>query len=177
MGNYSPEAKRMEIKDYMKKNYDEELLELSLEVWGQKNQVIVEDSPSEESIIDNEIVVGIYFPDTHMLSLNLTRDFIDKCGSKFGKSCPQQQKSAIGQFGTSMMFIWCENLKEWRKRTHDVKNYKDLRSEEDQEKDLSDIYESLKFFAEETGANQASCETEDEEWRYIVTAKRKSEDR
>ena len=54
----------MEIKDYMKKNYDEELLDLSLEVWGQKNQVIVEDSPSEESIIDNEIVVGIYFPDT-----------------------------------------------------------------------------------------------------------------
>ena len=72
MGNSSTEAKRMEIKDYMKKNYDEELLELSLEVWGQKNQVIVEDSPSEESIIDNEIVVGIYFPDTHMLSFNLT---------------------------------------------------------------------------------------------------------
>ena len=49
MGNYSPEAKRMEIKDYMKKNYDEELLDLSLEVWGQKNQVIVEDSIDEES--------------------------------------------------------------------------------------------------------------------------------
>jgi len=43
--------------------------------------------------------------------------------------------------------------------------------------DLSDIYESLKFFAEETGANQASCETEDEEWRYIVTAIRKEEDK
>jgi hypothetical protein len=165
------------MKEYMKKNYDEELLDLSLEVWGQRNQVIVEDSPSEESIIDNEIVVGIYFPDTHMLSLNLTRDFIDKCGSKFGKSCPQQQKSAIGQFGTSMMFIWCENLKDWRKRTHDVKKYKELYSDGGQEMDLSDIYESLKFFAEETGANQASCETEDEEWRYIVTAIRKEEDK
>lgn len=177
MGNYSPKAKRMEIKDYMKKNYDEELLELSLEVWGQKNQEIIEESPSEESVTDNEIAVGIYFPDDNALSFNLTRDFISKCESKFGKNCPQQQKSAIGYFGASIMFLWSENLKEWRRRTHDVKNYKELCSEENQKKNLSDIYESLKFFAEETGANQASCETEDEEWRYIVTTKRKGQDK
>ncbi len=49
----------------------------------------------------------------------------------------------------------CENIKEWRKRTHDVKKYKDLRSDGGQEMDLSDIYESLKFFAEETGASHS----------------------
>lgn len=160
----------------MKKNYDEELLDLSFEVWGQKNQEIIEESPSEESILENEIGVGIRFPDVRLLSFDLTREFIKRCESKFGKNCPQQE-SAIGQYGTSIMLIWRENLRVWRKNTHDVKTLKEMYSEEDQEKDLSDIYESLKFFAEETGANQASCETEDKEWKYIVTAKRKDEDR
>ena len=159
----------------MKKNYDEELLDLSLEVWGQRNQMIIEDS-SEKGIMENEIAVGICFPDAHALSFSIIRDFVNKCDSKYGKSCPQQN-SAIVQFRTSIMLVWSENLKDWRKKTHGVKKYKELCSEEEQEKDLSDIYESLKFFAEETGAKQASCETEDEEWKYILTAKRKDENR
>ena len=176
MGNSSTEAKRMEIKDYMKKNYDEELLDLSLEVWGQKNQVIVEDS-SEKGIMENEIAVGICFPDAHALSFNLTRDFISKCESKFGKNCPQQQNSAIVQFRTSIMLVWRENLKDWRKSTNNVKKLKDLCSEDDSEKNLSDIFKTLKFLAEETGTSHASYETEDEEWKYILTAKRKDENR
>lgn len=156
-------------------NYDEELLKLSVEIWGQRNQEIIEESPSEKSVIANEIAVGINFPNNRMLSFSLTKDFINRCESKFGKSCPQQ-KLAIGQVGTSVMLIWRENLKDWRKRTNDVKKLTELYSEDEQENTLSDIFESLKYLAEETSTNQASYETEDEEWKYIVTAKRKDEE-
>jgi hypothetical protein len=47
----------------MKKNYDEELLDLSKEVWGQKDQFIIEEPPSEKGVYENRIAVALCFPD------------------------------------------------------------------------------------------------------------------
>ena len=159
----------------MKKNYDEKLLDLSKEVWGQKDQFIIEEPPSEDAVYQNIIAVGLCFPNSKSVSYSQIKEFVYKCESRFGKDSPQNGM-IIGRDRSLMILYWKENLKEWRKRTHDVMKNTDYIPEDPDatnESSLSEIFDSLKTLAEETSTRDASFETEDEKWSYMIAVKKK----
>lgn len=76
------------------------------------------------------------------------------------------------------MLSWVENLKEWRKRTKNVKQSSECDTEDSDgsdESSLSDIFDSLKTLADNTSTNDASFESEDDQWKYIVAVKKKED--
>lgn len=161
----------------MKKNYDEELVDLSKEVWGEQNLFMIEDPPSEDGVYENKIVVALCFPGFSGIAVNHINDFIDKCKSRYGKQSPQN-KIVILKSGNIIMLSWVENLKEWRKRTKNVKQSSECDTEDSDgsdESSLSDIFDSLKTLADNTSTNDASFESEDDQWKYIVAVKKKED--
>ena len=161
----------------MKKNYDEELVDLSKEVWGEKNQFMIEDNPTEKGVYDNQIAVALCFPDLDGIGVNYINDFINKCESCYGKQSPFRNLF-IAESGKLTLLSWMENLKEWRKRTKNVKKCSECNTEESDGSDeasLSDIFDSLKTLADKTSTNEASFESEDDQWKYIVAVKKKED--